>query len=43
MSEVLCLGSVLLAIGAYAFAGWLLWQGVELVYWVYCKATGKDY
>jgi hypothetical protein len=43
MSELAYLGSVLLAIGAYAVAGWLLWQGVELVYWLYCKATGKDY
>ena len=43
VSEVLYLGSVLFAIGAYAFAGWLLWQGVEVGYWIYCKVTGKDY
>ena len=43
MSELAYLGSVLLAIGAYAFIGWALWQVVEGVYWVYCKITGKDY
>ena len=43
MSELAYLGSVLLAIGAYAVAGWLLWQGVEVGYWIYCKVTGKDY
>lgn len=43
MSELAYLGSVLLAIGLYAVGGWLLWQGVELVYWIYCKFTGKDY
>ena len=43
MSEVLYLGSVLFAIGAYAFAGWLLWKGVEVGYWIYCKVTGKNY
>lgn len=43
MSEVLYLLSVLVTIGAYVAGGWLLWQGVELAYWVYCKATGKDY
>jgi fucose permease len=43
MSELAYFGSVLLAIGAYAVGGWLLWQAVEGVYWVYCKMTGKDY
>lgn len=43
MGEVLYLGWVLAVIGAYAFAGWLLWQVVEGVYWIYCKVTGKDY
>jgi len=43
MSELAYLGSVLLALSAYAVAGWLLWQGVELGYWIYCKFTGKIY
>lgn len=43
MSEVLYFGSVMLALTAYVVGGWLLWQGVELVYWIYCKATGKTY
>ena len=43
MSELAYFGSVLLAIGAYAVGGWLLWQGVELGYWIYCKVTGKIY
>jgi len=43
MSEVLYLGSVLLALAGYAVGGWILWQAVEGVYWIYCKITGKDY
>ena len=43
MSEVLYLGWVLVVIGAYIFAGWLLWQVVEAGYWLYCKVTGRDY
>jgi hypothetical protein len=43
MSELIYLLMILLTISAYAVGGWLLWQGVELAYWLYCKATGKDY
>lgn len=43
MSELLYLGSVLLALAAYAVAGVALWGAVEGGYWLYCKATGKDY
>jgi hypothetical protein len=43
MSELAYLGSVLLAIGGYIVGTWALWQIVEGVYWVYCKATGKIY
>jgi hypothetical protein len=43
MSDVLYLGSVLFTLTAYAVGVWALWQGVELAYWIYCKATGKDY
>ena len=43
MSELAYFGSIMLTLTAYAVGGWLLWQGVELVYWIYCKATGKDY
>lgn len=43
MSEVLYLGSVLLALGLYALAGVAMWAVVEAGYWIYCKITGKDY
>lgn len=43
MSEVLYLLSILLVLTAYAVGGWLLWQVVEGVYWVYCKITNKTY
>jgi len=43
MSEVLYLASVLMALAAYAVAGVALWGAVEGAYWLYCKATGRDY
>jgi hypothetical protein len=43
MSEVFYLASVLMALAAYAVAGVALWLVVEGVYWLYCKATGRDY
>jgi hypothetical protein len=43
MSELLYLGSVLLTLTAYVVGVWALWQIVEGVYWIYCKATGKTY
>jgi hypothetical protein len=43
VSELLYLGSVLLALAAYAVAGVALWLAVEGGYWIYCKATGRDY
>ena len=43
MSEIFYLGSIFMVLAAYAVGGWILWQGVELTYWLYCKATGKEY
>jgi hypothetical protein len=43
MSELAYLGSILLTLGAYAVAGWALWQLIEGGFWIYCKITGKDY
>lgn len=43
MIEVMYILSVLLAISIYAIAGVILWQGVELVYRIYCKIKGIDY
>jgi hypothetical protein len=43
MSELAYLGSILLTLGAYAVAGWALWQLIEGGFWVYCKITGKEY
>lgn len=43
MSDIIYLLSVLVALGIYAVAGAALWLAVEGVYWLYCKATGRDY
>lgn len=43
MNEILYLASVLMALGLYAVAGVLLWVAIEGAYWLYCKATGRDY
>ena len=43
MNEILYLVSVLMALGLYAVAGVALWGAVEGIYWLYCKATGRDY
>jgi hypothetical protein len=43
MSELAYLLSVLLGLAAYAVAGLALWAGVEGVYWIWCKVTGRDY
>lgn len=43
MSELIYLLMGLLTVATYIGGAWLLWQGVELGYWVYCKLTGKEY
>ena len=43
MSELTYLLSVLLGLAAYAVAGVALWAAVESVYYLYCKATGREY
>jgi hypothetical protein len=43
MQEIFYIGSVFLAVTAYAVGVWAVWQVVEGVYWLYCKATGKTY
>jgi len=43
MSELIYLLMALLTLAAYAGGIWLVWQGVELVYYVYCKVIGRDY
>jgi hypothetical protein len=43
MSELDYLLSDLLAVAAYVVAGVALWLVVEGIYWVYCKATGRNY
>lgn len=43
MSELIYFLSVIVTLAAYGVALWLLWQGVELIYWVYCKITGREY
>ena len=43
MSEIAYIGGIFLAVSAYIVGAWALWQVVEGVYWLYCKATGKTY
>jgi len=43
MSDLAYLLSALLAVAAYVVAGVALWLVVDGIYWVYCKATGRDY
>lgn len=43
MSELIYLGAVLLTLAAYAAGAVALWLGVEGAYWIYCKATGREY
>lgn len=43
MSAVMYFFSVMVTLAAYAVGIWILWQGVELAYWIYCKATGRTY
>lgn len=41
--DLLYLGSALAAVGLWACAVVALWAVVEGGYWLYCKATGRDY
>jgi hypothetical protein len=43
MNSAIYLLSILLAISAWIVGAWLLWQGVELAYRVYCKVRGIEY
>jgi hypothetical protein len=43
MSELAYLLSVLLSLAAYAVAAVAIWAAVETGYWIYCKATGREY
>jgi hypothetical protein len=43
MSEIWYLASILLTFTAYAVAVWVAWQVVEGAYWLYCKATKREY
>jgi len=43
MSDLIYLAMVLLTLAAYAVAGYLLWQVVELGYWIFCKITRREY
>lgn len=43
MSELAYLLSVLLSLAAYAAVAVALWGAVEGAYWLYCKATGREY
>ena len=43
MSELAYLLSVLLSLAAYAAVAVALWGAIEGAYWIYCKATGREY
>ena len=43
MSDLVYLLSSLLAVAAYIVAGVALWAGVEGVYYLWCKVTGREY
>jgi hypothetical protein len=43
MSELAYLLSILLGLATIALAGVALWGVVEGAWWLYCKATGREY
>jgi hypothetical protein len=43
MSELIYLGSILLSFAVLIVGALGLWAMIEGGYWVYCKATGKEY
>ena len=43
MDSLAYLLSVLLSLAAWVAIAWIGWQGVELAYRLYCKATGREY
>ena len=43
MDAVMYLLSVLLSLAAWAALAWIAWQGVELIYRIYCKLRGIEY
>lgn len=42
-SDLMYLASALLAVGLWACAVAALWLVIEGVYWLYCKATKREY
>lgn len=43
MSELIYLGSIFLSFAVYIVGALALWTVIEGVYWVYCKATKREY
>ena len=43
MDSLIYLLTVLGSLAAWVAIAWIFWQGVELAYWIYCKATGRIY
>ena len=43
MNDLAYVLSALMSVAFYIVGVWALWQVVEGVYWIYCKATGKTY
>ena len=43
MDAILYAGQLMAGLTLLAGAGVALWLGVEGAYWLYCKATGREY
>lgn len=43
MSELAYLLSIFMFLIGTGVMAWLLWLGIEGVYWLYCKITKQDY
>jgi len=43
MDSLAYLLSVLLSLAGWIALTWIAWQGIELAYRVFCKATGREY
>lgn len=43
MSDLIYLLSVLVSLGVYVVGAVIVWAVIEGIYWIYCKATGRQY
>ena len=43
MSEFIYLLAVIGSLAAWVIGAWLFWRVIEGAYWLFCKATGREY